>query len=170
MWWRVCRRRRSLGVEVGCQDGAAGHRPADAAGAGVAAAARHPGPVAGADQAVAVRGAAVDRETDSPVAAADGRTGPRWSGDARKILKRKGLLLLELCDPTLYPTIGWCRECVSACRLAFAPAGLSLFSRSDPVCLLSCARARSRPLRGAGRASEAPRGPLVGTGVARRRR
>ena len=95
---------------------------------------------------------------------------PRWGGDACKILKRKGLLLLELRDPTLYPTIGWCRECVSACRLAFAPAGLSLFSRSDPVCLLSCARARSRPLRGAGRASEAPRGPLVGTGVARRRR
>ena len=98
------------------------------------------------------------------------RLYPRWSGDACKILKRKGLLLLELRDPTLYPTIGWCRECVSACRLAFAPAGLTLFSRSDPVCLLSCARARSRPLRGAGRASEAPRGPLVGTGVARRRR
>ena len=60
---------RRVVTQVGCQDGAAGHRPADAAGAGVAAAARHPGPVAGADQAVAVRGAAVDRETDSSAGA-----------------------------------------------------------------------------------------------------
>ena len=67
-------------VEVGCQDGAAGHRPADAAGAGVAAAAQHPDAVAGADPAVAVRGAAVDRQTDSPVAAAVGRTAPGSHG------------------------------------------------------------------------------------------
>ena len=51
------------------------------------------------------------------------RVHPRWSGNACKILKRKGLLSLELRDPTPDPTIGWCRECGSACRLAFVPAG-----------------------------------------------
>ena len=55
-------------------------RPVDAAGAGVAATARQPGPVAGPDQAVAARGAAVDRETDSSVVAADGGTAPGADG------------------------------------------------------------------------------------------
>ncbi len=67
-------------VEVGREDGAAGHQPVDAAGAGVADTAGDPGPVAGADQAVAARGAAVDRETDSSVVAADGGTAPGADG------------------------------------------------------------------------------------------
>ena len=46
------------------------------------AAAQRPGPVAEADHAVAARGAAVDREADSPVAAAVGRAGPRAHGAA----------------------------------------------------------------------------------------
>ena len=67
-------------VEVGREDGAAIHQPVDAAGAGVADTAGDPRPVAGADHAVAARGAAVDRETDSSVVAADGGTAPGADG------------------------------------------------------------------------------------------
>ena len=92
------------------------------------------------------------------------------SGDVCKILKNRDLRWLEPGDPTRDPTIDWC-------RIAFPPAvwpsrqrEWGLFSGSTPVGLLSCARARSRPSRGVGRACEAWRGPLVGTGAARRRR
>ena len=51
-------------------------RPADTAGAGVAAAGEQPGPVAGADQAVAARRPEVDREADPPGAVAVGRLSP----------------------------------------------------------------------------------------------
>ena len=53
-----------------------GHRPADAAGAGVAAAAQHPGRRGGSrSSSGCAQEPAVDRQTDSPVAAAVGGTG-----------------------------------------------------------------------------------------------
>ena len=62
-------------VEVGRQDGPAGHRPADTAGARVAAAGQESGPLAEADRGVAARRPAVDREAGPAVAAAVG-----WAG------------------------------------------------------------------------------------------
>ena len=62
-------------VEVGRQDGPAGHRPADTAGARVAAAGQESGPLAEADRGVVARRPAVDREAGPTVAAAVG-----WAG------------------------------------------------------------------------------------------
>ena len=62
-------------VEVGRQDGPAGHRPADTAGARVAAAGQESGPLAEADRGVVARRPAVDGEAGPAVAAAVG-----WAG------------------------------------------------------------------------------------------